>query len=164
LYFQEVRMFILVRAAAYATLFVGFVLVALPARVLSASGVVAPPATGVWQAAGLVVGTCGAAVALACIITFVFEGRGTPAPFDPPRRLVAKGPYAVLRNPMYLGAAVAIGGATLFYQSLALLGYVAAFLIVTHLFVVAYEEPALRRTFGRDYEIYCQRVRRWWVA
>jgi protein-S-isoprenylcysteine O-methyltransferase Ste14 len=103
-------------------------------------------------------------MALACILTFVFEGRGTPAPFDPPRRLVAKGPYAVLRNPMYLGGALAMGGAAVFYQSLALLGYVAAFLIVTHLFVVGYEEPTLRRTFGRDYEIYCQQVRRWWIA
>ena len=152
------------RAATYATLFVGFVLVTLAARVLSASGVSAPTATGVWQATGLAVGVCGAAVALACIITFVVEGRGTPAPFDPPRRLVAKGPYAVLRNPMYLGAAAAMGGAAAFYQSAALLGYVAAFLIVTHLFVVAYEEPTLRRTFGPDYEIYCQQVRRWWIA
>ena len=157
-------MFILVRAVTYATLFVGFFLIALPARVLSASGVSAPPATGVWQATGLVVGVCGAAMALACILTFVFEGRGTPAPFDPPRRLVAKGPYAVLRNPMYLGGALAMGGAAVFYQSLVLLGYVAAFLIVTHLFVVGYEEPTLRRTFGHDYEIYCQQVRRWWIA
>jgi protein-S-isoprenylcysteine O-methyltransferase Ste14 len=157
-------MFILVRAATYATLFVGFFLVALPARVLSASGVSAPTAIGIWQAVGLAVGVCGAALALACIITFVFDGRGTPAPFDPPRRLVAKGPYAVLRNPMYLGAAVAMGGAAAFYESLGLLGYVAAFLIATHLFVVAYEEPTLGRTFGRDYEIYRKRVRRWWIA
>jgi protein-S-isoprenylcysteine O-methyltransferase Ste14 len=161
---QEVRMFILARAATYATLFVGFFLVALPGSVLSASGISGPPAIGGWQTAGLAVGVCGAAVALACILTFVFEGRGTPAPFDPPRRLVAKGPYIVLRNPMYLGAVVAMGGAAMFYQSVGLLAYAAAFLMATHLFVVAYEEPTLRRTFGHDYEIYCQQVRRWWIA
>ncbi len=157
-------MFVLVRAATYATLFVGVVLVALPAGVLRAAGISAPPAMGAWQAAGLAVGVGGAAIALACIVTFVFEGKGTPAPFDPPLRLVAKGPYAVLRNPMYLGAAVAMSGAAMFYQSLGLLTYVGVFLIATHLFVIAYEEPTLQRTFGRDYEIYCRNVRRWWVA
>jgi protein-S-isoprenylcysteine O-methyltransferase Ste14 len=39
--------------------------------------------------------------------------------------------------------------------------YAAGFLVLTHLFVVLYEEPTLRRTFGEDYEAYCRRVRRW---
>jgi protein-S-isoprenylcysteine O-methyltransferase Ste14 len=65
-------------------------------------------------------------------------------------------------NPMYLGAALAMGGAALFYQSAALLSYIALFLLVTHLFVTAYEEPTLRQTFGIDYKQYCARVGRWW--
>ena len=40
--------------------------------------------------------------------------------------------------------------------------YALAFLAVMHTFVVLYEEPMLRRTFGRDYEAYCERVGRWW--
>jgi protein-S-isoprenylcysteine O-methyltransferase Ste14 len=63
---------------------------------------------------------------------------------------------------MYLGAALAMGGAALFYQSAALLSYIALFLLVTHLFVTAYEEPTLRQTFGIDYKQYCARVGRWW--
>jgi protein-S-isoprenylcysteine O-methyltransferase Ste14 len=63
---------------------------------------------------------------------------------------------------MYIGAGLALVGASLFYQSLVLLGYAAAFLLATHGFVVLYEEPTLRRTFGTDYEVYCRRVRRWW--
>jgi len=63
---------------------------------------------------------------------------------------------------MYIGAGLALGGASLFYQSLPLLGYTAAFFLVTHLFVVLYEEPTLRHTFGTDYEAYCRQVRRWW--
>jgi protein-S-isoprenylcysteine O-methyltransferase Ste14 len=63
---------------------------------------------------------------------------------------------------MYLGAALAMGGAALFYQSAALVAYIAIFLVVTHLFVAAYEEPTLRRTFGPDYERYCRQVGRWW--
>jgi protein-S-isoprenylcysteine O-methyltransferase Ste14 len=83
-------------------------------------------------------------------------------PFDPPRRLVVAGPYGLVRNPMYIGAALALAGAGLFYESWALLGYCAAFVLVMHLFVVAYEEPTLRATFGVPYLGYCERVRRWW--
>jgi len=104
----------------------------------------------------------GAVLALWCIATFVMIGRGTPAPFDPPRRLVVAGPYRLVRNPMYIGAALAMAGAALFYESWALLGYCVAFVFITHLFVVAYEEPALRATFGTPYVRYCERVQRWW--
>jgi protein-S-isoprenylcysteine O-methyltransferase Ste14 len=155
-------MFVLVRAATYSTLFIGFLLIALPDRILSATGVSQPPAIGAAQIAGILVGVSGGLLALACILTFVVVGRGTPAPFDPPRRLVERGPYRFIRNPMYLGAGLALGGAALFYQSVPLLVYTAAFLLVTHAFVVVYEEPTLRGTFGKDYEAYCQRVGRWW--
>ena len=110
----------------------------------------------------MILGTSGAAVALSCILTFALVGKGTPAPFDPPRRLVVRGPYRVVRNPMYLGAGLALGGAALFYQSLALAGYPGLFLLTMHVFVVTYEEPTLRQTFGNDYEAYCGQARRWW--
>jgi protein-S-isoprenylcysteine O-methyltransferase Ste14 len=143
-------------------LFVGFLLVFLPARVLSWSGIVRPATIGAAQVAGAVVGAIGAALALWCIVTLVAVGRGTPAPFDPPRRLVVVGPYRLVRNPMYLGAGLALAGAALFYQSWALLGYSVAFALVMYLFVVVYEEPTLRATFGDAYVRYCERVRRWW--
>ncbi len=155
-------MFVLARAATYSALFVGFLLRFLPDWILSSTGMVQPAAIGGWQIAGMLLGASGAALALACILTFVFVGRGTPAPFDPPRRLVLRGPYRLVRNPMYLGAGLALAGAALFYQSIPLLGYAAVFLFLTHVFVVSYEEPTLRRTFERDYEAYCRRVGRWW--
>ena len=155
-------MFVLVRAATYATLFIGFLLIFLPNRILSGAGITRPPAVGPLQVAGFILGISGAAIAVACILTFVFVGKGTPAPFDPPRRLVVGGPYRVVRNPMYLGATLALCGAALFYQSGPLFGYAVLFLLVTHTFVVVYEEPALRRTFDGDYEAYCRRVGRWW--
>ncbi|MBI4419592.1 MAG: isoprenylcysteine carboxyl methyltransferase [Gemmatimonadetes bacterium] len=155
-------MFDLIRAVTYATLFIGFVLVFVPARVLSWSGITRPETMGVAQVAGVAVGAAGAALAVGCVLTVAVLGRGTPAPFDPPRRLVDRGPYRVVRNPMYIGAGLALGGAALFYQSLPLLGYTGLFLVITHLFVVGYEEPALRRLFGADYQAYCRRVRRWW--
>jgi len=155
-------MIVLGRAAAYAALFIGLVLVFLPAQVLSWSGVTPPAARGLPQAAGFVMGAVGGTLALWCVATFALVGRGTPAPFDPPRRLVTQGPYRVVRNPMYIGAVFALAGAALYYESGPLVGYTALFVLATHLFVVWYEEPTLKRTFGQEYDTYCDRVRRWW--
>ena len=154
-------LFLLARVVTYATLFIGFLLVFLPARLLSSTGVGAPASFGVMQVAGLLVAIAGSALALSSILTFAFVGKGTPAPFDPPRRLVVKGPYRYLRNPMYLGAAGALTGAALYYQSLPLLAYALGFVFLMHLFAVLYEEPVLRATFGEPYEEYCRRVARW---
>ncbi|RMD65122.1 isoprenylcysteine carboxylmethyltransferase family protein [Candidatus Parcubacteria bacterium] len=155
-------MFVLVRAATYATLFVVLVLVFMPARVLLWSGIGRPTEIGVAQVGGMILVATGAAVALWCVLTFALIGRGTPAPFDPPRRLVTRGPYRFVRNPMYIGAGLALAGASLFYRSFALLGYTGLFFVAAHLFVRFYEEPTLRRNFGEDYATYCEAVRRWW--
>lgn len=154
--------FVLIRAVTYATLFIGLVLVFLPARLLSWSGVTRPPVMGAGQAAGMLVAAIGAALALWCVFTFALLGKGTPAPFDPPRRLVVRGPYKFVRNPMYLGATIALAAAALFYESAALAGYAVAFLLAMHAFVMGYEEPTLRGTFGAEYDGYCSQVRRWW--
>jgi len=154
-------MLVIARAIGYAALFIGLVLIYLPGRLLSWSGVVRPAAVGAQQVIGAVIGTAGAALTVWCVLAFAVVGRGTPAPFDPPRRLVVRGPYRFVRNPMYLAAALALGGAALVYGSWWLLAYTGLFLLATHLFVVGYEEPALRRTFGGEYATYCGRVRRW---
>jgi protein-S-isoprenylcysteine O-methyltransferase Ste14 len=154
-------LFILARTLTYAALFVGLLLVFLPARVLDWSGIVRPAGMGPAQLGGLVVAGSGTLLALWCVLTFSLLGRGTPAPFDPPRRLVVRGPYRYLRNPMYLGAGLALAGAALFYRSWALLGYCGLFLLTSHLFVRTYEEPTLQRLFGPEYAAYCNRVRRW---
>ena len=155
-------MWVFIRALTYATLFVGVVLVFLPARVLSWAGITGFPRIGAWQVFGIILAGTGAAMALWCILTLVLIGKGTPAPFDPPRRLVVRGPYRIVRNPMYVGAGLALTGAALFYQSIPLLSYAGIFGLTMHVFVVTYEEPTLRRTFGNDYEVYCSRVGRWW--
>jgi len=155
-------MFVAFRAITYATLFIAFVLIYLPARVLSRSDITRPAVMDAPQIVGIIIGSAGAVIALWCVITFAWIGKGTPAPFDPPRRLVVRGPYRFVRNPMYIGAAIALSGAALFYESVTLLAYVCGFLLAAHLFVVAYEEPALHRTFGPEYDQYRRLVRRWW--
>ena len=62
---------------------------------------------------------------------------------------------------MYIGAALALAGAALFYQTIALGVFVAAFLLIAHLFVIVYEEPTLGLMFGEEYEAYCRKTRRW---
>jgi protein-S-isoprenylcysteine O-methyltransferase Ste14 len=154
-------MFILFRALIYATAFIGILLIAVPARLLVWAGQPIPQAVGAWHALGIGLTTVGALLIAWCIGMFVFVGRGTQAPFDPPRRLVIGGPYAIVRNPMYVGAVLAMSGAAIYCASWPLVAYAAVVMAVTHLFVVAYEEPTLRHTFGDDYAGYCARVGRW---
>ncbi len=149
------------RAIAYGTLFVGFLFIYLPARILSWVGIARPEAMAWPQIAGIIITSAGAAVALWCVVSFIWIGRGTPAPFDPPRKLLIRGPYRFVRNPMYIGAGLALAGAALFFASVSLLVYGALFVFAAHFIVVFYEEPTLRRSFGAEYDAYCRQVRRW---
>jgi protein-S-isoprenylcysteine O-methyltransferase Ste14 len=155
-------LFIALRALTYASLFIFLVLIFVPARLIERAGIARPPGIGPVQVAGLAIGVPGACLALWCVLTFIRAGRGTPAPFDPPRRLVTTGPYAYVRNPMYVGATLALLGAALFYGSIALAGYAGVFALITHVFVKVYEEPTLGSLFGGEYEEYRRRVGRWW--
>jgi protein-S-isoprenylcysteine O-methyltransferase Ste14 len=158
---QTLSVFVLARALTYATIFVSFLLVFMPSWILTASGV-DTPAIGAPQVGGMLIGLAGAVLAASCILTFVFVGEGTPAPFDPPRHLVVRGPYRLVRNPMYIGAALALAGAAIFYQSRPLSAYLVLFVLISHVFVVGYEERALRRSFGKNYDDYTRSVGRWW--
>lgn len=154
-------MFAAFRALVYASLFIGLFLVFIPGRMLARVGITPTDVIGLPEIVGLVGVALGGTLAIACIVTFAVIGKGTPAPFDPPRRLVIAGPYRWVRNPMYIGAGIALLGAALFYQSTALALYALGFLVITHLFVTLYEEPHLRRIFGPSYDEYRRTVHRW---
>ncbi|HWP45479.1 MAG TPA: isoprenylcysteine carboxylmethyltransferase family protein, partial [Blastocatellia bacterium] len=89
------------------------------------------------------------------------KGRGTPAPYDPPRRLVVSGLYRYTRNPMYVGIVTLLIGEALAFRSISLAIYSAAVWPLFHLRVIYYEEPKLRELFGQDYLDYCKKVSRW---
>jgi protein-S-isoprenylcysteine O-methyltransferase Ste14 len=110
---------------------------------------------------GIVLMWIGAGLALVSLATFVVLGRGTPAPFDPPRKFVATGPYRWVRNPMYAGVFLVLVGYALCTSSVAALLVAFAMLGAAHLFTVFYEEPSLRRRFGSSYEEYVRSTPRW---
>ena len=103
----------------------------------------------------------GALVLLPSLASFVVRGRGTPGPFDPPRRLVPSGPYRFVRNPLYLGAALLLAGYGLRKLSPSILILDVILLGVAHLFVVLVEEPGLESRFGEEYRRYREEVPRW---
>ncbi len=103
----------------------------------------------------------GGILVLACVGTFIVRGRGTPTPFDAPRKFVAVGPYKHVRNPMYIGAWTLLVGFGLYLHSNSILLFSLGWIVFFHLFVVFFEEPNLRDKFGVTYEDYCTSVRRW---
>jgi protein-S-isoprenylcysteine O-methyltransferase Ste14 len=110
---------------------------------------------------GLAPSLLGALLVLWCIGTFVTRGRGTPAPFDPPREFVATGPYRYVRNPMYIGGFGVLVGGGLALGSPSILGLAVVYLILLHLLVWLYEEPSLESRFGDPYRRYKSTVHRW---
>jgi len=113
---------------------------------------------------GVVVFLVGAFVLLWCVRDFYVAGKGTLAPWDPPRHLVNVGLYRVSRNPMYVGVLLILCGWTLAFRSRSLLIYSIAVAILFHLRVLLYEEPWLARTFPDDWPLYNSRVPRWLVG
>ena len=92
---------------------------------------------------------------------FALQGMGTPAPIAPPQHLVVTGLYRYVRNPMYVAVVLVIVGQGLLLGNVSLLEYGVAVGIGFHLWVLGYEEPALRRSFAEEYRMYCANVRRW---
>ena len=144
-----------------APLFIGAVMVYLPYTV--SGWRLQPPFLGLeltrWLGVALIL--VAVPVIVDFLVRFVREGHGTPVPVAPPQRLVVRGAFRFVRNPAYVAAVLALVGQGLLFGSTALLVYAVALAVAFHLFVVLYEEPTLRRTFGADYEAYRRRVPRW---
>jgi protein-S-isoprenylcysteine O-methyltransferase Ste14 len=121
-----------------------------------------PPPSSAIRVLGLGLIVAGAAVLLGAFARFVLEGRGTPAPVAPTDRLVVRGLYCHVRNPMYLAVTATIVGQALFLGRWGLLVYALLFLGTTVAFVRWYEEPTLRNRFGAEYETYRRGVPGWW--
>jgi protein-S-isoprenylcysteine O-methyltransferase Ste14 len=125
------------------------------------------PAASRFVAAGLPLIVLGVALLLWCVREFYVAGKGTLAPWDPPRHLVTTGPYRYSRNPMYVAVLIILAGwaVCLDIQTSRAPVYYAAFVAVAfHLRVLFFEEPWAARTFGAVWQEYVARVPRWLVG
>lgn len=111
--------------------------------------------------AGLIPMALGTLFYLWCAWDFTFTGKGTPAPFDPPKEIVVLGLYRHVRNPMYVAALLILVGEAILFESATLAIFAGLVFLVFHAWVILYEEPVLRRKFGNSYENYCTNVSRW---
>ena len=153
-------LFLALRSVIYMS---GFLLlfawIALRVRVFDRRfGITLPAST---QIPGIILGSLGAILVLACASVFISRGRGTPAIFDAPRAFVAIGPYRYVRNPMYIGGLALLLGFGLYERSISILFMTLLLFLIVHLFVLYYEEPTLTRKFGSSYEAYLRAVCRW---
>jgi len=118
-------------------------------------------ATAGWFGPGIALLAAGLAVLLCCVRDFYVAGKGTLAPWDPPARFVRVGLYRVVRNPMYVGVVLIVGGWAVFSGSPALVVYGAVLAFAFHARVTLYEEPWLTRNFPDDWRRYSADVPRW---
>jgi protein-S-isoprenylcysteine O-methyltransferase Ste14 len=120
---------------------------------------------GVWQALALVVGAAFVLAGLTLVVRtvrlFATEGKGTLAPWDPPRRMVVRGPYRYVRNPMISGVMAILLGEVLLFGTLSVLVWFGVFVVVNATYIPLYEERSLDRRFGEDYADYRRAVPRW---
>jgi protein-S-isoprenylcysteine O-methyltransferase Ste14 len=110
---------------------------------------------------GVLLIVAGVPVLLDSFARFALKGLGTPSPVFPTRHLVVSGLYRYVRNPMYLAVAALIFGQGLLFGDVRVLEYGVLVWLAFHLFVLLYEEPVLRRSFGAEYENFCAHVGRW---
>ena len=113
---------------------------------------------------GSVPAALGALIVVAATVSFWRRGRGTLAPWDPPRRLVVEDLYRFNRNPMYVGVTLVVLGWVLVTGHLACWLWSIVVPIAFHLRVVLYEEPTMAASFGDDWERYRAAVPRWGVT
>ena len=143
----------------------GTVLVLVPLWIARANGIV--PALGgsaaalALQALGVALLAIGALLFVASLRRFAGEGEGTLAPWDPTRKLVARGPYRRVRNPMITGVLLVLLGEAALLGSLGVLVWAAIFLAINAAWFPLVEEPGLVRRFGAEYEEYSRHVPRW---
>ena len=118
-----------------------------------------------WRARSPAPGTAvvllGTTLLLTCVREFYVAGRGTLAPWSPPKRLVRTGLYRFSRNPMYVAVTLILAGCAIFFGERELVIYALVVPCAFHLRVVLAEEPFAERVFGEEWSAYRARTPRW---
>ncbi len=148
--------------AAFAGLVTGFFFLVFIPFLLINSGVDFPEINHPFlQVLGVFFVFLGVVLFFYCFALFVFWGKGTPAPIEPPSELVIRSIYRYTRNPMYLGYFGIVLGEFFFFGNLLLFFYFLFIVLFVNLYLLFIEEPKLRKRFGSEYEDYIKKVPRW---
>ncbi len=134
----------------------GTVVVFVPAAVVRVTG-----AEATFAGMALIPGLLGLGLAIWTSSLFFRVGKGTPAPWDPPKRLVVPGPYRYVRNPMITSVLLMLAAEALIFQSWPIAVWLGLFFAGNAVYFPWVEEKGLRRRFGEDYVNYCRHVPRW---
>ena len=139
----------------------GLFSVFIPRELLSLNLELFPVNIGAVRYCGLISIIIGTVMNLRCYGELIFSGKGTPDPLLPTEKLVSRGLYQFIRNPVYVGLFLILFGEAVLFMSAVLLVYSLLWLLVLNLIVVFIEEPSLKRKFGDAYNDYRQSVPRW---
>ena len=120
----------------------------------------AGPADWAAAVAGVALAGIGLVLFASTLRLFVTVGRGTLAPWDPPKHLIVRGPYRYVRNPMISGVLFVLFGEALILRSWPQLQWALFFLVINLVYIPLFEEPQLADRFGAPYQDYCRNVRR----
>ncbi len=153
---------IIVKALIFTIFVPGFVTVAMPYLLLH-SGIGLAGDIGYYRYAGIIPAALGITIYIITVYEFAAKGSGTPAPLDPPVKLVTGRLYRFTRNPMYIGVLLILAGEAILFVSPVLVIYVFFVWLLFHLFVVYYEEPKLSKKFGETYLSYMRNTPRWFL-
>lgn len=152
---------LIVKTLAFTVLVPGTVAVVIPSIIVKINVSYAMVQPFFPRILGLLATLAGLSICLWCFWVFINKGKGTPSPFDPPKKLVIVGLYRYVRNPMYIGIILIVLGEVILYSSLLLMLYLGMLLVIFHIGVVYYEEPRLKAEFGETYDKYLISVPRW---
>ncbi|HLP24281.1 MAG TPA: isoprenylcysteine carboxylmethyltransferase family protein [Acidobacteriota bacterium] len=109
----------------------------------------------------IVLATGGLCAYASCAWQFARKGRGTVAPWDGPRKLVQRGLYRWVRNPMYISLGVVVASEAIYFESWRIGLYLLCLTCIAQLAVVLHEEPEMSFRYGAMYEDYKRIVPRW---
>jgi len=121
----------------------------------------ATPTSWIPRTLGILTILAGLSLLVWCVALFARVGKGTLAPWDPTKRLVAVGPYQYTRNPMITGVCTILVGEALTFGSWRLALWAVTFIGFNHVYFLLSEEPGLERRFGESYAEYKRTVPRW---
>lgn len=142
-----------------ALVYVPLIIIFATERTSAEADPVGPSSPWLWL--GIVMAAAGATLGVWASRLFVTIGRGTPAPWDPTRKLVVTGPYRYVRNPMVIGLMLMLGAEALILWSWPIAAWLAVFFLANATYIPLSEERDLEHRFGTPYRLYKENVPAW---